>query len=267
MQAFVTIGRLLVLVGTIVLGGAFSAWSEDLAITKVVASGPSWEGFTNRDGTGLYHELLEAAFAPLGITVERVYATSPRAIELVRSNMVDFMTCEAHPVAGLVRSNSPMYENKFHAFFNKERIGEWKGVESLRGKELVWRSGYYRPRDFPFPVRHRELISGDACLGVVVLGRADFYVDDINLIKASIASANMPFDQNQFDIKAVGSRAYSPVFNTSERGRRIRQMYEKGMKRLYLSGELQKIFAKWKHPVPDYYHTLNNTGAENSLPD
>jgi len=228
--------------------------AEDERITTVRVVGPSWEQFTNEDGTGLYHEILNAVFDLYGIEVKREYMPSQRAYESVEDGTADMMTCKAHSVSPpLVLGRYPMFINHYHVFFNKQRIGKWKGRASLSNRLLVWRVSYYLPEEFAdVSIDYRELSTGSQALGMVLLGRADFYVDDVNLIEESIRNSRIVFNPTLFDIQSIGSRSYHPVFNDSPRGGKIMRLYDDGMLRLHKDGKLKSIFEKWGFDYPDF---------------
>ncbi|WP_081650498.1 substrate-binding periplasmic protein [Paucidesulfovibrio longus] len=240
------------LAALLILACATPTWAGADGIDEVVVVGPSWEGFTNRDGTGLYHEILGKLFALYGIKVVRQYVPSERAYDLVREGRADFMTCHDRVEPPLVLAKNAMYENQFHVFFSRVRFPDWKGQQSMLGSTVVWRIGYYDIRNFQVPFRVKEVKSGAAALGMVVLGRADFYVDDESFIRDSLSKTTLQFDMSEFRIEPVGSRQYMPVFAISERGAKVMDLYDRGMRRLYESGELQRIFAKWNQPLPHY---------------
>src|SRR5690554_5285993 len=54
---------------------------HDIKAISVVA--PEWEGFTNKDGSGLYWELLRAIYEPVGITVKTANVPWNRAMKMV----------------------------------------------------------------------------------------------------------------------------------------------------------------------------------------
>lgn len=231
---------------------ARSRASQGQDVQEVVVAGPSWEGFTNRDGTGLYHEILNEVFGLYGIRVKRVYVPSERALQLVKEGTADFQTCYDAVEEPFILAKHPMYANQFHVFFNKEAVGPWQGVESLRDKRVACRIGYYTEDNFSVPVKLHPVKTGVAALNMVILGRMDFYVDDRNFIEISLKENTIPIDMADFDIQPAGSRAYYPVFYPSERGLRIKALYEQGMERLFREGRLQPIFERWGHPVPAY---------------
>ncbi len=246
------LGLVLAVSSLAVAGRDFVPLPDAGGITEVVAAGPSWEGFTNRDGTGLYHELLREVFGLYGITVRRAYVPSERAYSLVREGHADFMTCHDKPVRSLIMARYPMYANVFHVFFRKAAQPDFSGPESLEGAKVVVRIGYYDQSNFPAPVVLKEVKTGRAALGMVVLGRADFYVDDAAFIGRSMAESTVDFDAGEFAVEPVGHRAYRPLFSDSAHGRAVMDLYDRGMERLWRQGALDPIFGRWGFPLPEY---------------
>lgn len=228
------------------------ALSAPEPIAEVIAVGPSWEGLTNRDGTGLYHEILNKLFALYDIKVKRQFVPSERAYDLVRDGKADFMTCHDYVEPPLMLAEHPMFEGTYFVFFRKSNIGTWRDEDSLRGRTVAWRIGYYDQHNFPVRVVPKEVKTGVAALGMVVLDRVDFYVDDISFIQDSVRNAEIDFDPELFDTRPVGRRTYHPVFLDSERGRRVMELYDRGMETLYRSGELSRIYAKWGYKFPRF---------------
>lgn len=218
----------------------------------VVVVGPAWDRFTSRDGTGLYHEILDNIFTRQGVRLTRVYAPSQRSNDLVQAGRADMMTCRDRAAAPLFLARYPMYEADFHVFFNRRQQPEWEGPQTLAGKTVVFRLGYYSGSNFPESVTMREVKTPDAALTMVLLGRADYYVDDLNFIQESLADARIPFNRDDFSIQVAGRRQYFPVLLDSPRGRAIEQWYSRGMERLHKTGELREIFDKWGFAYPRF---------------
>jgi ABC-type amino acid transport substrate-binding protein len=224
---------------------------ESIAAIRVVS--PAWDTFTNADGTGLYFDLLRAVFQDLyGIEVEHQFVPSLRATHLVRENEADMMVCKARVDPPLSMARIPMYENAYAVFYDSGNVGPWQGRESMTGRSVVWRIGYYDQRYIPEGMQTKEVKTGTSALGMVILGRADFYLDDPVLIRESIARTDLTFDRERFRIEPVGFRSYHPVLLPTARGRTIMDLYDQGMLRLYDAGALGAIYAKWGHPVPDF---------------
>jgi ABC-type amino acid transport substrate-binding protein len=226
------------------------AWSEE--IRTVHSAGQSWATFTNSDGTGLYHEILNEVFSLYDIRVVHEYATSDRAEELVRLGQADMMLCDDMATPPLVMARYPMYENGYSVFFSKQRVGPWRGPETLRDKEVLSQPGYYSQANFPVPIKLRYIASGAQALGMILLGRSDFYVDDESFIRRSIGENTIAYEPGDFDIRQAGVRSYHPLCNTTERGARIMQLYDDGMRTLHGQGRLKPIYDRWGHPYPDF---------------
>ncbi len=223
-----------------------------MEIEEVISTSPSWNTFTNRDGSGLYHEVLREVFSLYGISVRHEYAKSNRSSELVLLNLADMMTCDDKFNPPLSLARYPLYVNYFYVFFNKKRIGPWKGVQSLSGKEVLSQPGYYSQQNFPVPVSVKQVMTGAQGLSMILMDRSDFYVDDFTLIQQSLRENTVAFDKEDFAIKKVGRRAYFPLLNTTKRGKMIMKMYDDGMLRLHKTGKLKPIYKKWGYQYPDF---------------
>ena len=223
-------------------------------VTQVISTSPSWEKFTNHDGTGLYHEILARIFTSHGIQVKHTYTNAKRGLFLIKNDLADIYTCQTDvsDYPDLMLARYPMYEGRIHALFKKERVKIWQGISSLTHQRVVWRWGYYKPSEFKVDIIVVEVDSGEAALSQIDLGRADFYVDDPNLIQESFTKAGFSMDEKGYRIEPVGKRTYHPAFKKSPRGKFLMDFYDAEMEKLHRSGELKKIFKKWDFPYPEY---------------
>lgn len=220
---------------------------------EVLTASPYWQGFTSADGQGLYHDLMRAIYEPGGKTVRHLEVPAKRGRVMVREGTVDIYTCLPQAVTGLQLAAEPMYEGEYHAIFRKSAFPDWNGAKSMMNKRVAWRLGHYSTRDFAIPVQPSETYSGVEALERVVRGRADFYVDDLNLIKESMQALATPLDESEFRIESLGFRQYFPAFTDSPRGRELRETFEQGMRRLSDQGRLAPIYHKWGLPLPRAY--------------
>ena len=216
-------------------------------LKEVVSVSPSWENFTNKDGTGLYHEILARIFSPLGIRVTHKYTNAKRGMYLLKHDLADLYTCrtDVNDFPEFMIARHQMYEGQFYAVFKKSRFTDWQGISSLSGHKVLWRRGYYKISDFNVNIIAMETDSGVSALGQVSLDRGDFYIDDLNLIEESFSRSIFPINRAAYRIEPVGKRTYHPVFKKSKRGKAIMAVFDAGMEKLCHTGELKKIFQKW----------------------
>jgi ABC-type amino acid transport substrate-binding protein len=86
---------------------------------------------------------------------------------------------------------------------------------------------------------------------MVLLGRSDFYVDDMAFIRESMARES-EFDPDAYDIRKAGRRSYHPMLNTTPRSNLVVRMYDQGMRTLHEQGALRPIYEKWGHTYPGF---------------
>lgn len=96
-------------------------------------------------------------------------------------------------------------------------------------------------------------MTGAQAASMVLLERADFYIDDQALIEQSLDENGFAFREEKFAMKKVAKRSYYPLFNTTERGQKVREMYESGIRRLHKAGKLRPIYKKWGYSYPDFH--------------
>lgn len=239
---------LIVIVVGLLLQTISSAMAEDEK--TIVTAGPSWDRFTNEDGSGLYHDIIQRVFA--GYTVKHLYVPTVQANSMVAVGRADIKMCETKEVEHLVLASLPMYENDFYALYLREKFEPWNGNLTIKGQRLVWREGYYSEKDFAVPVDFTEVRSGESALKMVIYDRADFYIDDLNLIQKSFVNAGEKYDPAKFGLEVVGTRKYFPVFADTPRGKKLRNHYEKEIKRLYKEGSLQQVYTRWNFRIPQF---------------
>jgi len=216
----------------------------------IITAGPSWDRFTNKDGHGLYHDIIKQVF--WGYKVKHLYTPSVQANSMVALGRADIRLCDTEVMEPLVLARYPMYENDFFAVYLQEKVALWNGDLSLKGKRIVWREGYYSQSDFSEPVSFQEVRSGESALQMIVLDRADFYIDDLNLINQSFESIGKILDPKEFGVEKVGTRKYFPVFANTAKGEYLRKYYETRIERLYKDGSLQQIYEHWGFRMPDF---------------
>jgi len=215
----------------------------------LVIAGPSWDNFTNRDGSGLYHDLIREIFA--GYAIQHIYVPTIQANMMIANGRADIKMCDTKEIESLVLAQQAMYENDFYALYVRKNQQSGEQI-SIKDKRLVWRAGYYSQLDFPFPVTFTEVRSGASALEMVIYNRADFYIEDLALIKESFAELGVKFDPQRFGLEVVGTRKYFPVFANSQRGKILRTHYEQEIKRLLKEGKLQYIYERYGFHAPTY---------------
>ena len=129
----------------VLLSGTIPAWGNGLG--RVTSAGPSWNSFTNENGTGLYHEILYAIFSAQNIQVVHKYTNANRGVQMVRKGLADIYTCrnDTEGFKELMLSQYPMYEGKVYAIFKKTASRNGREVPASQTGPLSGAGGITRP--------------------------------------------------------------------------------------------------------------------------
>ena len=217
---------------------------------------PEWQNITNKDGTGLYNEILDRIFEPHQITLIREYVPWKRALIMVAKGHAD-MTGGEDPDDQHLQATHPIVEVSQSVLFKRSVIPQWKGLESLKGRRGVWVHGYRSsaPAAITSVLLGREVKSRVQAVLIVANDRgAEYYYDNSYQMMQAIQQAGIPIDlETTYQMEEVHIANLYWRFHDSDRGRQIRDLFDQGIERLYCSGELELIYGKWQSLFPTIY--------------
>lgn len=221
-------------------------FAED--IQKIRWATPEWERYTDKDGSGFYNEMMSRIFESRQITLLRIYVPWKRALKMVRDTDAD-MTGVMNPNKADLQSTYPTFQSIESVWFKKSIIKEWRGLESLKGLEGVWYRGYLESVSEelkPF-LQGRGVTTRIQALKVVVNERkADYYFDNKDQMMRTIQSIDIPLNLDEYQVEIIYIGETFWQFQKSERGEKIREIFDQGFKELYCSGELLQLYEKWQ---------------------
>ena len=220
-------------------------------ITEVTWETPAWEGLTKEDDTGLYHELISAIYGNAGIKVVINYRPWARAVFDVENGTADFTGGDSRSNK-FAQPNNPIIRHTEVVFFRKTAIPSYQGVDDLRNKKGVWIMGYTDnfPHQFKKHLKGNGNPSRNGALKMVLLGRADYYLDNDYQLPQTLKEFEGLYTASEYDTGTVYVEDLFMCFTKSPRGQRLADIFDQGMKKLAESGELKKIYAKWKRIAP-----------------
>ncbi|MBW8189744.1 transporter substrate-binding domain-containing protein [Neiella marina] len=229
--------------------------SQAEPIEQIVWATPAWPDYTDRDGSGLYHEILDRIFDPLGIPLIRQYMPWKRALASVEAGSADMTGAVVYSSECLL-SSYPVIKDIESVLFKPHKIEPWLGVDSLRDKSGVWVRGYTIPKAFTGILHGRGVETRKQA--VLIMARdhgADYYLDNEPQMRQTIASMTIAPDLAQhYQIERLYTVDSYWRFHRSERGENIRRLFDQGIQRLYCSGELDALYQKWQlsDSIPEY---------------
>lgn len=211
----------------------------------------AWPEFTQEDGTGIYHDVINAIFSAYDLEIEVTYSPWKRAVDQVQAGNYD-MTGGILKSDNFYQSKYPIYEYNDLVIFKKGAF-EWEGIDTLKDKTGVWVRGYIdEEADRPILqiARGQELPSFEEVFLFFLKGRADYLLTEKEAFKNYSAQIE-DFDQSQYEMIYFASGQLFFSFPKNERGLRIKDLYDRGVERLG-QNTLNEIYEQWGLSAPIY---------------
>ncbi len=227
---------------------AFGQAEEKITTIHVVT--PSWEMYTNEDGSGAYFEVVRAVYEPLGITMTYEILPWKRARDKVILEKADALLGGSNNEEVLM-PRFPLDFERTSVVFKKEHVKTWNGVQSLQGKNVVWLRGYDYHTDPKFAgiqCTWYEVDNYAQAWGMLRKDRVDFYMDALFDIEQYIEEHHI--DMTPYRIETAWVTNTYMGLAKSQRSEKLIEIYDRRIPELLASGELQKIFEKWELELP-----------------
>jgi len=222
-----------------------SAAGEEIRNIRIVT--PEWEDCTQKDGTGLFFEIIRSIYEPEGIQMEYEFVPWKRAVYMVEERKEADAYLSGRKTKNRFAPNYPLWTEYAAAVFRKDRIPEWKGFETLRGRTAVWIRGYdYHTDRRIADVRldHWDEIDEPAqAWGVLEKGRYDFYIEALLDIEQYIRKNHVNMDN--YRIETLWGEYAHVLFAKTAKSQKLIEIYDRRIVELFKSGELKKMFDKW----------------------
>ncbi|MFG1481925.1 transporter substrate-binding domain-containing protein [Halobacteriovorax sp. HFRX-2_2] len=219
-------------------------------IKTIEISTPKWDGFTNKDGSGLYFELVKKAYSLSNIKVNYTFVPWPRAVKYVNENHKDAMLGAYNSDPESIYPNYPIDVEYTLVIYKKNSLKDWQGVESLKGKEVYWVRGYNYHEYIKTKLDWRELQDTNQGLKLLEKDRIKFFIDSNNTLKPKLKEFKI--DLKDYEIKPVITKFLYVRFSRTKKSQELIKIFDKNMATLLKTKDLEKIYKKWNHKMPDF---------------
>jgi polar amino acid transport system substrate-binding protein len=236
---------------------------------------PVWKNFTNDDATGVYPEMLSEIFKAKNLELKIITAPLHRAVAMVKSGEADMVGGVETSTLGseLVFSKYPIYSDSISALFKKDRLKDWKGLETIKAQATVSAGPSQMRASLGGNIPIQELNYRDQCIQMLIADRIHYYVElefvlrrvfahmvekrkgsTFDLEERVIKLKNSDIDPNNYVIVPIKRIDLYMAFKNNEKGRTFEKIFNEGFVRLEKSGMLQQIYKKWD-ALPVMPHT------------
>lgn len=215
---------------------------------------PSWKNFTEKDGSGFYFDLMRLVFEPEGIQISHQITPWARCELLVSSKKADALL-------GSYKEKMQLYNYPNYAIwidissvaFKRGKF-EWHGTTSLKDKKVAWIRGYRYDSYLDIRLQIYELSDNSQAWQMLELDRIDFYLDSLTDMKLFIKENAI--DHDKYEIQNVITKQLYVRFAKTEKGKRLADIYDKRILRLYENGQLERLYLKWGYK--DYFKAFES---------
>lgn len=212
--------------------------------TEIIMASEAWSNATNRDGTGLYWDILRAVYEPIGIKTKFIIRTYNGSVNLVKKNRVD-AAVGIYPdqVQGGLFSQYPFIKDHVLVLFKQSRVTQWDGQDSLRHRAVAWIKGYCYDQFLEVPVKKKEFNRRETILRQLDSDHIDFFLDTRNNMESVLNRGIV--EVSGYKVETVLALDRYLVFVNNRKGKKLKIIFDRRFPHLVKSGEIDRLFAKW----------------------
>ena len=200
--------------------------------------------YSNRDGSGYYLDLVRRVFPEPEYQLKIDLVPFARSLYLVEQKRVDMgLGVYLGDVDGSYYSREPVEIDKVDAAVTPELAAMWKDVSSLKQKKVQAMLEYRFDSFVSVPMYYEESSDLLQMLNHVNLGRIDAvmnYKDEMEKLATKLSHP-----RQYVIIENVLSPAVYFVFPQTDKGERLKLIFDSKMDELIQSGEIDSIFHKY----------------------
>lgn len=208
---------------------------------KILVVTDEWEGYTSKEGSGYYMDLLKKIFNEPSDNIEFLVTPYARSLAMIEGGKADI-------VLGIYRDEIPdkhlaayvVEQDLVDILVSKEMASQWQGVKTLEGKPVLAKIGYSFDDITDVKMKYSEKASLEGMIKMLSVGRAvgilDYKADLEPLVKKT------GLDKEGYTI--ITSVLSSPIyfgFADNPRSQGLKKRFEKGFKVLFESGEVKRL--------------------------
>lgn len=241
-------GCILLFVLTLCLTLICDAMAENKTI---VFATEEWKDATNRDGSGLYWDILRAVYEPAGYKVKPLIRSYKGSVTLVKEKKVDAMIG-----AYIDEIDEGIYPANHFAvdvvtvLYKKESNFQWTGLKTIFGKNVCWVEGYsfndYLPSSLVESLSIRRVDSRETAFRLLSLSLTDFILDADGDLEDFIED-NPQYQKNIYLKKKLFEQKLYVVFSDTKKAKQLVKLFDSEFSKLLKAGTIKKLYNKYSN--------------------
>ncbi len=209
-----------------------------------------WDRYTNKDGSGLYFDIVRLIYEPLGIKVKLGNYPYNRTVKMVKNKKADFW------LASFLDEEKDILYPKYHfdidritAMFKKDRFKNFKGIKDLESKTVGWIRGYDYQDDIYIPMKISERNNRKSLLKSLQHDRIDVYLDDERNMKDALEKNK--FNTSIYKFVEILKFNLYPAFRNDDKGAELLEIWDRRFPMIIKDKSLKNLYIKYN--IEKYY--------------
>ena len=231
---------------------SFSVSAEDSSfhfkrgqIKTINVVAPLWEDYTNKDGTGMYWDIISSIYSNEDIKLKPSTVPWNRAMKMVTK----YQTYNAIVGEYLETEENLLFPKypidvEYLSVLSSNTTEKWNGIESLTGKRVGWVKDYdvipSDQRDFTL----REFRTTEQGIDLLNQGKLDYIIDEWDEVAVVLKGKNLSIENYRMNDMPEGTDVYV-AFADSAISKVLIEIYNEQVEAMVKSGKMQAIYEKW----------------------
>lgn len=219
-------------------------FSHATEVKDINVSSEAWEDATNKDGTGLYWDIIRLIYEPVGVAVKLDTSSYARSVALVKQSRADaWVGSYLDEEEGIIYPKSYFDADVVAAMFIDATGNQWQGEQSLEGKNVGWIKGYELHEYLDVAFNKRELINRDSVVSLLKSGRLDYFIDAVAEFDTHFSEALKK--DTTLRLETIKHLNLYLGFANSPKGQKLADIFDERFALILENGSLKKLFDKW----------------------
>ena len=206
---------------------------------------PLWEDYTNKDGTGMYWDIISSIYSNEDIKLKPSTVPWNRAMKMVTK----YQTYNAIVGEYLETEENLLFPKypidvEYLSVLSSNTTEKWNGIESLTGKRVGWVKDYdvipSDQRDFTL----REFRTTEQGIDLLNQGKLDYIIDEWDELAVVLKGKNLSIENYHMNDMPEGTDVYV-AFADSAISKVLIEIYNEQVEAMVKSGKMQAIYEKW----------------------
>jgi len=215
------------------------------ASQPVVWGTDSWDNFTNVDGTGFYHELMNHIYDKEQYEINVEYLSFARSLRALKNGVID-LTGALPKTNDYYQSARPILSENIYMVVKNEAYPFCCDTSNKVG---AYRSGYKEEvfhAALPYEAEGVEVESAEDGLRLLNAGKVDYVVDIQSILLPLLANPNY----GDMSMHSVGFYDLYWSFARTDKGRKLKMQFDERLQQLRDSGMLSPLYKKYQLTMP-----------------